>query len=170
MNSTDYLEASSRTAATIMHTDKVCPDYALAKLGAYNQAAASLDQIKKALFYGRDGLIGTIGMEHGLRGTLDNINIDLSHGILGMATEAGELTELMEKAMMGEAIADSKILDECGDLLWYMAMVLRLIGKDFDEAMERNINKLKLRFPDKFTTTLANSKDHKAEAAAFKGV
>lgn len=167
----NYLQESARTAATVLHADKVNLDYLLSAVGDFNDHGAYLDTIKKCLFYGRDPLKHTLDISYNIPARLDGLTTDMLHGILGIATEASELTEALEHSLLtGDELDTGKVVDECGDLLWYMAMVLRVVGKDFDEVMERNINKLKLRFPDKFTTELANSKDHSVEQMAFKGV
>lgn len=87
-------------------------------------------------------------------------NEDLVHGIQGIATEAGELLDLVKKYhAYGKEFSREKIIDETGDVLWYVALLLKSVGSTFDEAMTRNITKLRTRFPDKFSEELAINKD-----------
>lgn len=54
-------------------------------------------------------------------------------------------------------------MEECGDLLWYMAIMLDAIGVSFEHVMEANDRKLELRYRDKFTNDAANNRDLDAE-------
>jgi len=45
--------------------------------------------------------------------------------------------------------------EEIGDILWYLAAIIRAEGWEFEDIMEENINKLRKRYPEKFTTELA---------------
>ena len=49
--------------------------------------------------------------------------------------------------------------EEAGDLLWYLAMLFRELDTDFTEVATTNINKLKARFPEKFTEEKAYVRD-----------
>ena len=40
--------------------------------------------------------------------------------------------------------------EELGDVLWYVAMIAKLIGSDLETVMFRNIEKLRERYPDGF--------------------
>ena len=47
---------------------------------------------------------------------------------------------------------------ECGDILWYIAMVCQSFNWDMNEIMQMNIDKLKARYPDGFDTVRANNR------------
>lgn len=73
------------------------------------------------------------------------------HAGIGIATEAGELLDAIKKAKFyGKDLDVTNLKEEGGDILWYLALLFNAIGTDFGAEMERNINKLKARFPDKF--------------------
>lgn len=77
-------------------------------------------------------------------------------GALGLAGEAGEYAELIKKAYgHGHKLDPDKALKELGDVLWYTADSARLQGIDLEVIGSTNIEKLKTRYPDQFTT--ANS-------------
>ncbi len=75
-------------------------------------------------------------------------DVDLLHGIVGIATEAGELAEIAyNKLIKGDAfeIDVVNVKEECGDILWYMARLMKWADTDFIPEMMRNIAKLRNR-------------------------
>ena len=91
------------------------------------------------------------------------------HGMIGIATEAGELQDAIKKHMIyGRDLDLVNVMEEVSDVLWYCALTLDAAGFTFEQAMERNIAKLRARFPDKFTSELANNRDLDAERAALE--
>jgi NTP pyrophosphatase (non-canonical NTP hydrolase) len=90
------------------------------------------------------------GMEFG-EGTAD-----LTHAILGIAGEAGELVDGFKKHLIyGKPIDEENMKEEAGDILWYMALLLRTLGCTFEEVMQKNIDKLMIRYPDRYTDQAA---------------
>lgn len=168
MDMLTYLDQSGRTAAGVLHKELVDPNYTLDRLNAAISAMEDLDQIKKCLFYKRQNLVGVEFDAPFTPATYDSPSVDTIHGILGVMTEAGELGEHLRLAMTtGEAVPRAKILDECGDVMWYLAMLFRELGTTFEEVGALNIEKLRIRFPEKFTYETVNNKDHNAEDGVF---
>lgn len=94
----------------------------------------------------------------------------LNHGVQGCVTEAGELTDALKRFIhYGTDIDRVNILEECGDMLWYLAIILDSIGSNFAEAQAVNIAKLRKRFPDKFTQADAVDRDLGEERKALEG-
>jgi NTP pyrophosphatase (non-canonical NTP hydrolase) len=92
------------------------------------------------------------------------------HGAMGVVTEAGELMDAMKRHLIYSKPLDrTNVIEEVGDQLWYIALVLRSIGSTFEEAMDLNIAKLRVRFPDKFDPERALNHDLVAERAALQG-
>lgn len=85
---------------------------------------------------------------------LENLTIGqvrLIHAALGLSGEVGEVTDMIKKSIMyNKDIDKEKILLECGDVLWYMNILLNHLGSDFETVMKMNINKLKKRYPNGF--------------------
>ena len=75
----------------------------------------------------------------------------LTNGCLGLAGEAGECCDLLKKHSFqdGRDIKDAMI-DELGDVLWYVAETATAMGIWLDQIAEHNIEKLKKRYPDGF--------------------
>lgn len=71
---------------------------------------------------------------------------------LALAGEAGELANYVKKGEFhGHELNDLVIIDELGDMLWYIARAASLLGTSLEEIAEHNIEKLKVRYPDKFS-------------------
>jgi len=86
----------------------------------------------------------------------DKRALRLLHGSCGIATEAGELLDALKKHIFyGREIDTVNIVEEIGDLMWYSAIILDELGVAFEDVMEKNINKLKARYGEKFSETSA---------------
>lgn len=89
----------------------------------------------------------------GLRININESNEDLLHAIMGIYTEAGELTDALKKHLFYGAPLDmANIKEELGDMFWYQSILLEWCGFTYEEVMEANIEKLRVRYPEKFTT------------------
>lgn len=72
-------------------------------------------------------------------------------GALGLAGEAGEFADRVKKtAYHGHALDREKLLDELGDILWYIADAAGALGVELEEVARRNNAKLRLRYPEGF--------------------
>ena len=90
---------------------------------------------------------------------------DVLHALLGIGTEAGELQDMLKKHLMyGKAFDRTNLVEECGDLLWYIALALKTVNVTMSDCMERNIKKLQVRYPQKFTTENALNRNLEQEA------
>lgn len=89
---------------------------------------------------------------------------DIIHAAIGIATEAGEFLDPIKKFIFyGKPVDFVNLDEEVGDLLWYIALYLNARGLDMEAVMEKNINKLEARYPDKFTQDHALNRDLDAE-------
>lgn len=65
------------------------------------------------------------------------------YAILGLTSEAGEVAGLLKKFIRGDGPLDTKhLIKECGDVLWYLNLVLVLNGSSLKEAAIINNRKL----------------------------
>lgn len=63
--------------------------------------------------------------------------------ITGLAAEAGELLALVQKSRRKQEHIDrEKVVDELGDVLWYMCYVMDAFDISMDELTDYNYNKL----------------------------
>lgn len=91
------------------------------------------------------------------------------HGVLGVCTEAGELADPIKKALFyGREIDRVNLVEEMGDIMWYLAILADELGITLEDVKRINIAKLKERFGDKFTTEAANVRDLKTERALLE--
>ena len=75
----------------------------------------------------------------------------LMNGLLGLAGEAGECCDLVKKHFYqdGREYHD-KLLDELGDVMWYVAETAAALGISLEDIGKHNIEKLKKRYPEGF--------------------
>lgn len=93
----------------------------------------------------------------------------LLHAAMGLTTESGEFMDALKKHFFyGKPIDETNLVEELGDELWYIALALRTLGSSFEDAMERNIKKLRVRYPAKFEERRALERDLDAERAALE--
>lgn len=97
------------------------------------------------------------------------MNPRLLHAGLGMFTEAVEFLEALHKASLNnEELDTANLAEELGDQFWYQAIAADELGTTFEREQERNNEKLKIRFPAKFTQEDANNRDLDAERAVIE--
>lgn len=83
-------------------------------------------------------------------------NQKLLHAVIGLSTESGELLDQIKKVIFyGKELDRTNIKEEIGDLMWYMAILLRELDLNLEDILEININKLKARYGDKFNSESA---------------
>ncbi len=81
----------------------------------------------------------------------------LVNGLMGLAGETGELTDMFKKWIFHDAPMDENhAKKEVGDVCWYIAMICHSMGWSLDEILKMNIDKLKARYPKGFDTEKSN--------------
>jgi NTP pyrophosphatase (non-canonical NTP hydrolase) len=86
------------------------------------------------------------------------------HMMLGMQTEVAELSDVFKKHLAyGKDIDWVNIKEELGDLMWYIANFCNINDIDIEEVMQTNIDKLRVRYPEKFTQENALNRDLETE-------
>ena len=75
----------------------------------------------------------------------------LLNAIMGMCGESGEAIDLMKKHLAQGAELDiDHLAKEVGDCLWYIALFAEASGISLSEIAQRNVVKLRARYPDGF--------------------
>lgn len=92
------------------------------------------------------------------------------HHAMGLVTEAGEIMDALKKAAIyGKELDTVNVLEELGDIQWYVFRLIATLNEDFDmntsmeQIMEVNIAKLRKRYGEKFTENKASVRDLDAE-------
>lgn len=74
------------------------------------------------------------------------------HAVLGLNSEAGEVAGILQKTYQGHGSDEEHVVKELGDCLWMIAEACTALGVSMDDVMQKNIDKLKARFPEGFNT------------------
>ena len=73
------------------------------------------------------------------------------HALHGMAGEVGEIHSIYQKIYQGHEFDEYDMMKELGDLLWFIAEYCTAKCWELEDIMQRNINKLKARYPEGFS-------------------
>ena len=182
---TEFQPLALRTEAKI-DSVKTSKRLLIALLVANVATAEILDAIKKQVFYKNDKKLLEKTAEHTqqladmaqlikdefVEGELgpDSFNDEIEvnsrvfHALLGIITEAGELSDALLNAVTGGGIDAVNLQEEAtGDMGWYRAILNDELGLDEYQGLTNVINKLRTRYPDKFTNELAANRNLEAE-------
>lgn len=127
--------------------------------------AISLNRFKRHLFYGKpleveskEYQTGTVAPELGAK--LDE-SLRLIHAAIGLFTEAGEFIQAIYEHLFtdGQGHLDViNLVEEAGDIFWYMAIFADDSSVTFEDIERINNNKLRARYPEKFTEAQATTR------------
>lgn len=95
---------------------------------------------------------------------------------IGLAGEAGEVADHIKKGVFHRhGIDKDKLKKELGDNLWYIAALCTKLGVTLEDVMELNIDKLRKRYPDGYSSTASQTRadvtisDEEVEKAFWSG-
>lgn len=74
----------------------------------------------------------------------------LNHALRGLASEAGEINGIYQKALQGHAVDEYEVADEMGDVLWFLSELADCLCVHLGSVAEHNVSKLLQRYPDGF--------------------
>jgi len=93
----------------------------------------------------------------------------LTLAALGLAGETGEVVDLIKKQLFhSKPLARYKLVLVRGDVRWYLESLSWILGATMQEVEERNIGKLRARFPEGFTHADANAKKDESDSRELK--
>jgi NTP pyrophosphatase (non-canonical NTP hydrolase) len=88
----------------------------------------------------------------------------LLHAGIGLSTESGEFLDALKKHIFyGKELDRVNLAEEIGDLFWYLAIASDELKIDFESVMNKNIEKLKARYGEKFTEEKAENRNLDSE-------
>lgn len=77
----------------------------------------------------------------------------LTNSVMGLCGEAGEVIDLVKKHLHhGHQLNKEKLILELGDVAWYLAEACYALDISLEEVLNKNIEKLKSRYPNGFTS------------------
>ncbi len=77
---------------------------------------------------------------------------------LGIAGEAGDVASCIKKTFAHDNDQKEGIKENIGDTLWYSAMICNFFGWNMQEILDKNMEKLRKRYPKGFTVEDAKRK------------
>lgn len=96
--------------------------------------------------------------------TESDLTIRVLHAAMGLCTESAEVMDALKKTIFyGKPLDVVNVKEELGDVFWYLAIACDELGVSFEDIQRRNIEKLKARYPEKFTPEKALNRDLETE-------
>jgi len=95
---------------------------------------------------------------------------DAYHMIFGMVTEVGELADVFKRNLAYKKPIDLiNVQEEIGDLMWYIINFCTINGFELEDILYQNIEKLRARYPEKYTEYDALNRDLEKERKVLEG-
>lgn len=86
----------------------------------------------------------------------------LINGVMGLCGESGEVIDIVKKHLaQGHELDRDKIIKELGDVAWYIAEIATVLDVELEEVLTLNIEKLKKRYPEGFSTESSIHREEK---------
>ena len=131
--------------------------FMFSKLQKYVEDEKVIDAFKRIFFYGKPPKtpIEVQQIAEYVENPLKDISLqqtEMLHCLLGMCTETFELISAVLKYIQNGEFDKVNAFEEIGDTMWYISYMVSVLGGDFEDILEKNINKLKERYPDKFNS------------------
>ena len=80
--------------------------------------------------------------------------------VLSLAGEAGEVVEHIKKSYYhGHRFDAQHLMDECGDVLWSVAVLAHHLGFTLGYVAEHNLAKLAKRYPEGFSEERSRNRE-----------
>lgn len=77
----------------------------------------------------------------------------LINGVMGLCGESGECIDIVKRHLaQGHELNREELIKELGDVAWYLAETAFALDVELEEVLMRNIEKLKKRYPEGFST------------------
>lgn len=84
----------------------------------------------------------------------------LKNGIMGLCGESGECIDLLKKLLFqGHELNRTKMIEELGDVMWYVVETCVGLDIDLEQLFDLNIAKLERRYPNGFEASRSVNRD-----------
>jgi len=183
MDSKTYMASALRTES-IQPSLNMNTTGTLRLLGVLTSAASVADTFKRGMFYGKGlnakklesellelafqavaamNLVHRLDWREGSVVSAGQPNMRLLHASIGMFGESGEMLEAIIKQINTGELDMANFAEELGDTDWYKAIAHDETGISEERSRATNIDKLKLRYPAKYSDESAAVRDLDAE-------
>ena len=76
----------------------------------------------------------------------------LINGVMGLCGESGEAIDIVKRHLaQGHELDREHLIKELGDVAWYLAETAFALDVSLEEVCQRNIDKLRARYPEGFS-------------------
>jgi NTP pyrophosphatase (non-canonical NTP hydrolase) len=90
------------------------------------------------------------------------------HAAIGLCTEAGEALDAVKKTLFyASPLNIVNLCEELGDIAWYWALACDALNLDPGDVLAANVRKLRARYPERFDSECAETRNIVAEVAAM---
>lgn len=164
----DCLRTESRKGTTTLTPYQVLLLASAMRMSSLPNGMCIADLAKKNIFYGKDVSDKYVVSQSMLDKTPSRMigeeTMRIIHGVLGVISEAHELSDAIDSHIFGMKPLDCVNLgEEAGDIEWYLSILYDAIGESRRHVWQRNTHKLRVRYPEKFTEAHALNRDLDAE-------
>ena len=84
----------------------------------------------------------------------------LINGVMGLCGESGEAIDIVKKWLaQGHTLRRDQLIDELGDIAWYLAETAFALDVTLDEVLAGNLEKLRRRYPDGFDSDRSRGRE-----------
>ena len=129
-------------------------------------AEASMDKAKKHIFYEKftNELVEDKGVTGGQKQPITEQKINVMHAIYLIVGESLELSKpLILWCLNREELDKKNVVEELGDILFGIELLIMSLGMDIEKVRQSNIDKLKLRYPDGYSDANAKARKDKQD-------
>lgn len=96
---------------------------------------------------------------------LSYVDAEIWHMATGICTEAGELLDAVKKRVIyAKELDRPNVIEELGDLEFYMEGLRQVLGIDRNHTLEANITKLRKRYGAQYSNEAAIARADKEES------
>lgn len=82
----------------------------------------------------------------------DVLKAHLLNASVGISVESTEVLQHIQRYVFcGKSLDKDHVLDECGDVLWYINYILSKLGLSLEECMKQSLIKVSKKYPERFS-------------------
>lgn len=100
-----------------------------------------------------------------------NYRDQILHAALGVTSDGGEFADAVKASMIyGKPEDVINMVEELGDVLWFINLAIRTLGYTLEDVMLANIAKLEVRYSEGYSDAKALNRHKELEREAIQAV